>query len=66
MYIQNIGSLAVVTKTQLRSEFLASLCKPISYLLGLAVTSNYHGGKSYIFYTASGRNLSLHAKIGYL
>ena len=62
MYIQDIGSLGAVAKIQLRSEFLAFLCKPISYLLGLTVTSNDHGGQIYIFYIASGRNLSMHAK----
>ena len=62
MYIQDIGSLGAVAKKQLRSEFLAFLCKPISYLMGLTETSNDHGGQIYIFYIASGRNLSIHAK----
>ena len=66
MYMQKIIYLGAVAKIQLRSEFLAFLCKPISYLLGLTVTSNDHGGQIYIFYIASGRNLRIHEKIGYL
>jgi len=62
MYIQNIGSLGAVAKKQLRSEYLAFLCKPISYFMGITVTLNDHGGHIYIFYIAYGINLSIHAK----
>ena len=62
MYIQYIGSLGAVAKMQLSREFLAFFCKPISYLLGLTITSKDHDDQIYIFYIASGRNLSIHAK----
>jgi len=61
MYIQKSFYLGAVVKIWLRSKMLASLCKPVSYLLGLTVKCNDHGGQIYIFYITSGRNLSVQA-----